>query len=143
MPGTPRLRLAGERERFGGVSRLFRVQAPAPAAWWPRSVAAASSPAEAFRFVSLSPDPVGGVIADRPVAHRPGARVRVLSEAPDRIEVEVSGAGGVLVLRRAFQPLYAASAEGKAFPTLAVNLSLLGVQVPPGVHRVRIAAPAW
>ncbi|MFL6197282.1 MAG: hypothetical protein ACJ75H_24050 [Thermoanaerobaculia bacterium] len=142
-PGTPRLEFLGESQRFGGVSRLYRLQAPAPAAWWPRSVAAASSPAEAFRFVSLSPDPVADVIADRPVPHRPGAAVRLLLDTPDHLEIQVTGNGGLLVLRRAFQPLYQASAEGKPLPTLAVNLSLLGVQVPPGEHRVRIAARAW
>jgi hypothetical protein len=123
--------------------RLHHVPNPAPAAWWPRSASAASSPAEAFRFVSLSPDPVADVIADRQVPHQPGATVRLLSETPDEIEIEVMGGGGLLVLRRAFQPLYQASAEGKTLPTLAVNLSLLGVQVPPGAHRVRIAARAW
>jgi hypothetical protein len=58
------------------------------------------------------------------------------------MEIDVAGQGGLLVLRRAFQPLYTASAEGKPLPTLPVNLSLLGVEVPPGTHRVRVAVSA-
>ena len=81
-------------------------------------------------------------MADRPVAHLPGAKVRVVSDEPDRCEVEVSGGGGLLVLRRAYQPLYRATAEGKRLQTLAVDLALLGVQVPPGKHRVEVAVSA-
>ena len=115
---------------------------PAPSAWWPRSVAAAGSAGQAFRFVSRAPDPVADVIAARPVVHHPGAQVALRSETPDEIEIDVTGQGGLLVLRRAFQPLYAASAEGKPLPTLPVNLSLLGVEVPPGTHRVRVRVSA-
>lgn len=146
LPQTPRLQLLGERERFGGpsggISRLFAVRDPAPPAWWPRSVAAAASPGEAFRRVSLAPDPVADVVADRPVAHRPGGKVELRGEAPDAITVDVSGPGGLLVLRRAYQPLYEASAEGKNLRTLPVNLSLLGIEVPPGAHRVKVAVSA-
>jgi len=142
-PGNPNLQLLGERERFGGPSRLFAVRDPAPLAWWPASVAAAGSPGEAFRSVSLAPDPVAGVIADRPVPHHPGARVTLRHESPDSLEIDVAEDGGLLVLRRAFQPLYRASAEGKALSTLPVNLCLLGIEVPPGEHRVRVDVSSW
>jgi hypothetical protein len=137
-PGTPKLQLlSGD-----GASRLFAVRDPAPPAWWPRSAAAAGSAGQAFRFVSRAPDPVADVIAARPVVHHPGAQVVLRAETPDRIEVDVVSQGGLLVLRRAFQPLYIASVEGKPLPTLPVNLSLLGVEVPPGMHRVRVTAGA-
>ncbi|MFY9825782.1 MAG: hypothetical protein WAM82_30690, partial [Thermoanaerobaculia bacterium] len=87
-------------------------------------------------------DPVADAVTDRPVPHVPGATVRVLVDAPDRCDVEVSGGGGLLVLRRAYQPLYRATAEGKRLQTLAVDLALLGVQVPPGNHKVEIAVSA-
>jgi hypothetical protein len=92
--------------------------------------------------VSLAPDSVADAVTDRPVPHVPGARVRMIADSPDRCDVEVSGGGGLLVLRRAYQPLYRATAEGKRLPTLAVDLALLGVQVPPGNHRVKIAISA-
>jgi hypothetical protein len=122
--------------RFGGTSRFLAVRDPAPSAWWPRSVTAARSAGQAFQYVSRAPDPVADVIAARPVAHHPGARVSIHEETPDRIAIDVWGDGGLLVLRRAFQPLYMATAGGRPLPTLPVNLSLLGVEVPPGSHRV-------
>ncbi|HET9211335.1 MAG TPA: hypothetical protein VFR03_13090 [Thermoanaerobaculia bacterium] len=135
-PDTPNLQLLGVGERFGGTSRLFAVRDPAPAAWWPRSVAAAQSAGQAFQYVSRAADPVADVIAARPVVHHPGARVSIHEETPDRIAIDVWGDGGLLVLRRAFQPLYKATAGGRPLPTLPVNLSLLGIEVPPGSHRV-------
>ena len=63
MPLTRNLSLACEQERFGGVSRLFLVREPAPMAVWPRSVTTAVNPPDAFRIVSLSPDPVMDVAA--------------------------------------------------------------------------------
>ncbi|HSS77060.1 MAG TPA: hypothetical protein VLV54_09975, partial [Thermoanaerobaculia bacterium] len=141
-PETPNLRLRLTQERFGASSHFFSVADPAPAAFWPRSVRAAAHPAEAFRAVSLAPDPVVDAVTDRPVPHVPGAKVRMILDSPDRCDVEVSGGGGLLVLRRAYQPLYAATTEGKRLPTLAVDLVLLGVQVPPGNHRVKIQVSA-
>lgn len=138
MPLTAKLQLVDEHERFGGVSRLFLVRDPAPRAIWPRSVKPAANPPDAFRIVSLSPDPVLDVAAARPVAHQTGAAVRLIRETPDLIEAEVSGGGGLLVLRRTYQPLYRASSGDKPLATLPVNLSLLGVEVPPGTHRVRV-----
>ncbi|HEY0512307.1 MAG TPA: hypothetical protein VGH73_10405 [Thermoanaerobaculia bacterium] len=146
-PGTPDLQLVSVGERFGGASRLFAVRDPAPPAWWPRSVATAASPGEAFRWVSTAPDPVADVIAARPVArypiaHHPGATVTPRGEAADETEIDVAGDGGLLALRRAYQPLYHASAAGKPLKTLPVNLCLLGIEVPPGTHRVRLAVSA-
>jgi hypothetical protein len=141
-PETAGLHLVATQERFGGTSHLFAVADPAPVVSWPRSVSVAANPADAFRAVSRSPDPVAEAVADRPVSHIPGAAVRLRLDAPDRLDVEVSGGGGLLVLRRAYQPLYVATAEGKRLPTLPVDLVLLGVQVPPGTHRVRIEVPA-
>jgi hypothetical protein len=141
-PGPPRLQLVSVGGRFGGQSRLYAVDAPAPPAWWPRSVVAARNAGDAFSFVSHAPDPVADVIAARPVVHHPGARVTLGEATPDRIEVDVWGDGGLLVLRRAFQPLLEASAGGRPLPTLPVNLSLLGVEVPPGNHRVWVEVGA-
>ncbi|HEY4564483.1 MAG TPA: hypothetical protein VIJ36_15985, partial [Thermoanaerobaculia bacterium] len=135
-PATSRLQLLAVGDRFGGTSRLFAVRDPAPSAWWPRSVAAARSAGQAFQYVSRAADPVADVIAARPVVHRPGARVSIHEETPDRIAIDVWGGGGLLVLRRAFQPLYRATAGGRPLPTLPVNLDLLGIEVPPGSHRV-------
>ena len=56
--------------------------------------------------------------------------------------MEVDSPGGLLVLRRAFQPLYRATSAGRPLATLPVDLALLGVELPPGRHRVVLAVPA-
>ncbi len=140
-PRTPRLVPVAAAPRAGTTSVLALVRAPAPAAWWPREVAAAESPAEAFRAVSVADDPVGRVVASRPVEHRPGGRVARVVEESDRLEVDVESPGGLLVLRRAYQPLYHATSGGAELETLPVNLTLLGVVVPPGRRRVVVAVP--
>jgi hypothetical protein len=139
---SSRLQLVSVGGRFGGNSRLYAVEAPAPFAWWPRTVAAASSAGDAFRAVSRAADPVGDVIAARPVTHHQGAKLTLIEDTPDRIGLDVWGDGGLLVLRRAFQPLFKATAGGRPLSTLPVNLSLLGVEVPPGNHRVWIEVGA-
>lgn len=136
--GAPTVRAVATRKRFGGTSVLYLVRDPAPAVWWPHSVTPAGDPIAALRAVGRSADPVADLIVSRPVEHHPGARVRLLRSTPERIEVEVSGEGGVLALRRTYQPLYRAFAAGRELRTLPVSLSLLGVEVPPGTHRVRI-----
>ncbi len=141
-PDSPALELLSVGERFGGTSRFFAVRSPAPAAWWPRSVTTARNAGQAFAYVSHAPDPVADVIAARPIVHHPGARVALFEETPDRIGVDVWGDGGLLVLRRAFQPLYTATAGGRPLPTLPVNFCMLGIEVPPGSHRVWVEVSA-
>ncbi len=141
-PGVPGLRLLDTTRRHGVETRLYAVTDPAPVVWWPRRIVPAPAPADALRAVTASSDPIAAVAAP-PVPHTPGGRVRLLSAAPDRIEIEVESAGGVMVVRRAFQPLLVARTDGRRLSTIPVDLVLLGVVVPPGKHRVVIAASAW
>jgi hypothetical protein len=137
---SPRLQLVDSRQAPGSApSLLFAVKDPAPSVWWPRSVTAAPTPVEAVQFLRSAPDLIADAVAARPIAHHPGAQVRLVRETPDEIEVDVSGEGGLLILRRAYQPLYEATASGKPIATLPVNVVQLGVEVPAGAHRVRIA----
>jgi len=137
-PGVPGLRLLDRAERWGVETRLYAVAAPAPAAWWPRRLLPATA---------LHPDPVSDVAAETSRLHLPqdpAGSVRLLSAAPDRIEIETTGNGGVAVVRRAWQPLFVAREEsGRSLATLPVNLNLLGVQVPAGRHRVVLEVSAW
>jgi hypothetical protein len=143
---APELRRIATAERRGVLTRLYRGVNPAPPVWWPRQVVLAPTPADAVRTVSGLPDPVAVVTAPRTVAHDPAGRVRLVSSSPDRIELEVEGGGGLAVVRRAYQPMLVARSEGRALPTLAADLCLLGVEVPPGRHRVVLEAssrPEW
>jgi hypothetical protein len=147
-PGAPGLRLLDRVERSGVDTRLYAVADPAPPVWWPRSLVPAATPGEALRAVTGTPDPLASVAVTIPGGtapfpfHDPAGRVRLVSAAPDRIEIEVQGGGGVAVVRRAFQPLFTARAEGRRLATLPVNLNLLGVAVPAGRHRVVLAVSA-
>ena len=135
---TPDLRAVATQERFGGGSVLYSVRDPAPSAWWPRSGIPTSNPMAAFSAVSRAADPVADVVLSRPVRHQPGGRVRLLRDTPDEIEVEVESSGGILAVRRTYQPIYRAEADGVELRTQPINVSLLGVEVPAGRHRVRI-----
>ncbi|MEM7049401.1 MAG: hypothetical protein AAF604_07065 [Acidobacteriota bacterium] len=122
-------------ERSGEVS-LYRVERPAPALWWPQRVAVAAGP-QALIAASQRLDPLAVVTAPRPVAHGSG-RVELVSQAEDRLVFEVEGEGGLVVLRRAFQPLYRARIADRPLATVPVDLLLLGVEVPAGRHRVEV-----
>lgn len=140
---VPGLRLLDRATRYGVESRLYRVEDPAPDAWWPERVRVAKSPPTALWVVSSDPDPVLAVVVPEGIAHEPGGRVRLLSEEPDRIELEVDSPGGLAVVRRAYQPLFSAQVDGKPLRIVPVNLNLLGVEVPKGRHRVVLEVSAW
>ena len=139
----PGLRLEERAIRFGAESRLYRVESPAPRAWWPDEVRVAQSPPAALWAVSNMSDPIASVVVSEPVEHRPGGRVRLVSDEPDRIELEVEGPGGLAIVRRAWQPLFEARAGGKELRTLLVDLNLMGIEVPAGRHRVVLEVSAW
>ncbi|MCB1054427.1 MAG: hypothetical protein KDD11_02815, partial [Acidobacteria bacterium] len=138
------LELIEEQPRGGQMSRLYRVLNPAPEAWWPRSVEVAPGPVDAVRWVSFTADAVSDVVASTTVDHRPGGVVQMVENAPDRIVFDVESQGGLAVVRRAFQPLFKARDEtGERLRTTAVNLLLLGVEVPDGRHRVTLEVSEW
>ncbi|HVT59157.1 MAG TPA: hypothetical protein VHR45_12235 [Thermoanaerobaculia bacterium] len=141
-PGVLGLVPLDRAERHGVVARLYGVAGPAPRAWWPRRLRVAPSPEAAWAAVSAAADPIAEVTVPRPLPHDPRGSLRLVAETPDRIDLEVVG-GGVAVLRRAYQPLYQAHADGQPLPAVAVNLNLLGIVVPPGRHRVTVAVSAW
>jgi len=143
--------------RAGVPTHLYALERPAPAVWWPEELVSVASPLDAFQWVAETDDPVGRVAVPAQLDHRPGAAVRLVDSTPDRIEIEVQGEGGVLVVRRSFHPIYRAVAQEspldpkqpgqeQELATLPVDLVLLGVQVPPGRQRVVLevsAGPEW
>jgi len=141
-PGVPGLRLLDQTTDRGVTARLYGVEGPAPFAWWPERVEAVGSDAEVLRGVSATADPIATVFVEGAVTHRPGGRIRVVSETPDRIELDVEGDGGLAVVRRAYQPMIEARAEGRRLATRPVDLVLLGVEVPPGRHRLALSVSA-
>lgn len=154
-PASGLQRVASELHLGVPVS-LYRVENTAPRVWCPEGVEAVPSPGDTFDQVGAEIDPVGTVRVPVPVDHRPCKWVRWLEESPDRLVLEVDGPGGLVVLRRAYQPLYRAVSQpldsrGAASPeterqeltVLPANLLLLGVEVPPGRQRVVIEVTSW
>jgi len=143
-PPIPGLEPLARAERFGVPTFLYRVVRPAPETWWPSRVDRVTRPSEALARVGSSPDPVAQVVAPADIEQSPAGRSRLISETPDRIEIEVeSGSGGLAVIRRAYHPILRASSGGVELPTLPVNLTLTGVLVPPGRHRVVLRVSEW
>ena len=138
LPPPPLERVAAEA-RLRVRSELYRIPDPAPIAFWPRAVGAAASPIAALALVTNSEDPVAIAVASRAVEHRAGGRVELLAAEDDRLRLAVESEGGLLVVQRAYFPLIEARLEdGRKLATQPVDLVLLGVEVPPGRHEIRI-----
>lgn len=146
-PEVPGLRLVDRAEGLGVKSRLDAVENPAPPIWWPRTLQPVGSIEEARTSVTNNPDPISSVAVavgrEHLPAQDPAGRVRLISSAPDRIEIETEGKGGIAVLRRAWQPLLVAREGTRVLTTRPVNLNLLGVEIPAGHHRIVLEASAW
>jgi hypothetical protein len=125
-------------DRFGVTTSLLTVPSPAPPVWWPETVVTTASAGESALLVGQSADPIRVVGAPSAVVHSPGAEIELLEEAPDTLRIAVSGDGGLLVVRRAYDPLWRASIEGHPIPTKPVQLALLGIEVPAGRHIVEV-----
>ncbi len=79
------------------------------------------------------------LVGDRaPTVRRPGRLDLVLDEA-ERVVADVdSEEGTVLVVQRAWLPIYRASVDGAPARVVSANLARMAVEVPAGFHRVRI-----
>jgi hypothetical protein len=88
-------------------------------------------------------DPRETALVEEPVAppegRDPGARVRILHVAGDRIDVESeSAAPAFLVLSDVFLPGWKARIEGRPARVVRTNYVLRGMLVPAGRHRVSL-----
>lgn len=147
-PELAAIHLLDEKQGLGVRTLLFIVDPPTPPAWWPPRLIAAATSDDAFHQVTENPDPVGTVSVTLqghgPLpAQDPQGGVQLVSSAPDRIEIETEGQGGLAVIRRAYQPLLVAHEGSREIPTRPINLNLLGVEVPAGRHRIVLEVSAW
>jgi len=139
-PGVDGLDLVASERRYGVESLLFAIRHSAPPAWWPESLLTVAEPAEQIEKIGMIRRPESLAIVAADLSHNSGARVEVLEEGADRWRVAVRGEGGVLVLRRAYQPLLRARIDDRRLTTLPVDFCLLGIEVPPGDHVVTVEA---
>jgi len=140
----PGLEPIDEQTLAGVRAQLLRVPSPRGFLFRPRAVRFAPSPREAWLAVAR-----GELADDEAVGSRPAAAIgegsaHLVGATADRIELEVEGEGGVVGVLRAWQPLWRAELEdGTPLATQTLDLVLLGVEVPPGRHRVRLWIPRW
>jgi hypothetical protein len=140
----PGLVLRAGADWAGTRSRLYEVTGVQPPVSWPARVEVGASPAEVLRVVTFGgADAVTTAVVPQAVEHRAGGSVELVSETPSRLVVHSHGPGGLVVVRRGYQPLYRARAGGDRLTTMPVNLALLGVVVPPGDRTVTIDVAAW
>ena len=69
----------------------------------------------------------------------PPGKVEIVASDAESITLRVEAeSAGVLVVQRAFLPLYRARANGEVVPISVANMHRLGVELPPGSHVVEI-----
>lgn len=129
-------------------SLAYRLDAALPAAWLAREVLTVPSEEALWRTLT-DPATVPGFQAvvlgpHATVAARPEGRCRVLGRDPGNWSVEVaSREDALLVVNQADSPLWRAeTAAGARLQTVRVNGFLVGIEVPPGRHVVRLRVDA-
>jgi hypothetical protein len=123
----------------GGIeTRLYRLDDSPDLVWWPQRLELAASPRQAFELVAARSQASDAVAAPFAIDHAAGGRVTAVEHGPDHLSLEVSGGGGIAVVRRAFQPIWRARLGDRPLPVYPVDLTFLGVQVPAGDHRVEL-----
>jgi hypothetical protein len=142
---------------FGGSIDLYRIQAAAPplvvagrivrAPHLNAAVAALKDPSFNPRTMVVLPVVLpGGGPAIEAAPGGPGTS-RLVESGPEKLSADVeSGSPGVLVIQRAWLPLYRASLDGAEVPVRIANLHRIGVEVPAGRHRVDLwvdRRPLW
>jgi hypothetical protein len=69
----------------------------------------------------------------------PGGSVEIIATGPEHLEVAVEALGpGVLVIQRAYLPLYRATVDGEETPIRVANMHRMGIELPAGSHHVRL-----
>lgn len=134
----------GESPLFGAtVQRAYRVLGTLPEAVVVGETSGAphmNAALEAVFDPGFDPRQRAVLAGDDIAQRRPSGTATLVRTRADELEVEVdSPAGGLLVLRRAFLPIYRGTVDGRATTLRVANLTRLAVEVPAGTHRVRVA----
>jgi hypothetical protein len=129
------------RPVFDGVGgRVWENPRALPLFFMPRRIARAASQDEALRFALDAPD-----FAARAVRLGAGAESEQSGEV-DAIRARSNGftlelrspTGGTVASSVSYVPGWQATVDGTHAPTFAVDGGFLGLEVPPGAHRVRL-----
>lgn len=135
--------LRSEQASFGQTLSLYHLPKALPEAQLVGTVRRAADPSDAVRQLTEAGfDPRSQtVVTEGPAAREgPPGQVELLEAEPEELRAEVSSpAGGVLVVRRAYLPLWRAWIDGAERGPIRANFQLLGLEVPAGTHQVRLA----
>jgi hypothetical protein len=127
---------------FGGAVELHGIRGAAPPALVAGTIRRAphlNAAVASLKDPAFDPRVMVVLPGDGPPLDGPPGEARILGEGPERLIVETDApAPGVLVLQRSWLPLYRATLDGAPVPIGVANLHRLGVEVPPGRHRVEI-----
>ena len=137
------VRLVGTRESAGYRLHVYALRRPAEKIQVVGVVHRAAQMNEALRLLTRADfDPRTMTVLPGNEEDRIGEGGRVLKAREGReeieVEVEAGSGGGVLVVQRAYLGIWRAAIDGTAVDTVPANLHRLGVEVPPGRHRVRL-----
>lgn len=90
---------------------------------------------------AFEPGSLAIVPGDAPPRTGEGGTARLLASGSERWEIEVDARStGVLMLQRTHLPIYRATVNEDPASTFPVNLHRIGLELPPGRHRVVIEA---
>ena len=135
-----RVRLLGRLPGFGGSLYVYEIPGATPQVYLAKRVLRAPDPLGALRLLKdPSFDPLTGAVVpgSGPPAEGSGGEVHLLERGPENLSAEVTaGSAGLLVVQRAFQPIYRATVDGVPATLRIANLHRFGVDVPAGRHRV-------
>mgnify|MGYP006278098433 CR=1 FL=1 len=135
--GTPLL----EEEARADGTRLYRVTADLPHAFFPDSVSAVGGHEEAVRRTRSLEDPVSVAYVEPADGAPPPAagrgRARLVRWRPDELALEVEAErGGLLFVSEVWHPGWTARVDGREVPIHRTDAAFRGVVVPEGEHRV-------
>jgi hypothetical protein len=132
----------GRVDEGGGSLFVYRVRDPAPQVQVVGRVRRAADPYAAVRILAdpgFDPRSMVVLPGSGPPVDALGGEALVRSRSATGLDAEVrSPSGGVLVVQRAYLPLYRATIDGRRARIAVANLHRLAVELPPGDHRVRI-----
>jgi hypothetical protein len=144
-PLPPNARLLTTIPSFGHTLYIYEVADRAPKVFLARRVFRERDMAAAYRRI-MGPrfDPrTDAVVVGRgrpPLWQTGGGTARILSRGPETLEVETAaGPGGALLVIQRSNLLFQATIDGRKAKVLTANTYRIGIEVPAGVHRVRLS----
>ncbi len=136
------VRLVHRAPSFGQEVLVYELVRRAPRVFFTGEVQPAPSMTHAFRYLvrpNFDRRHAAVVRGEGPPRHGAGGTARLLRERRESLEIDVDArSAGLLVVQRASLPLYRATVDGRPAELTVANLYRLGLELPPGRHRVRI-----